>query len=133
MGSFRKRKLKLFEQNPHCHYCGVLTVLTEAGVEEYKDNPNHATIDHVYSRFDLRRWVCNNEERYVLSCRKCNNDRQAREFDLLPNLERWARGKGFNPRLDKKYPTLEEVYKAMRKIYERYGVPHDHLKSQLSS
>jgi len=125
----------MFKENPHCHYCGVLTEMPEAGVGDQKHNPKCATIDHIYSKIDLRRWVGGkqNEERYVLACQSCNNGRQIKESEHIPSFEKWARGCGFKPTLRRLYPTLEEAYKDMRKIYERYGVPHNHLKAKLSS
>jgi len=47
---------------------------------------NMATIDHLYSRMDPRRYVQNgNETSHVLACRKCNLERS--KEDLLKCAE----------------------------------------------
>jgi hypothetical protein len=133
MADFRTIKMRLWEKNPHCHYCGVKTEPTEAGVNKCTHNPNTATVDHVYSRFNLKRWVYGEEGevRYVLACQHCNNQRQIQEFKSLPPIERAARMHGFAPRLKRMYGTMIEAYYEMKKIYSRYGVPTESIDRQV--
>lgn len=105
---YRKVKIKLWNENPHCHWCGRLTRLT--------NNPNGiipddaATVDHLYSKFDLRRWVkAENEKRYVLACRLCNWNRSFNEAAQLPKSSLQLRGYGFTINPQKTFDTLEDV------------------------
>ena len=131
----RRIKIRLWEKDPHCYYCGVLTILPPAGIIKSSSDPNLATIDHVYSKFNLMRWVKSEGEdkknRYVLSCQKCNNERQRREYESLPLIEQSARNWGFGPSLKKTYSNIIDVYLEMRKIYSRYGVPTESIDRQI--
>ena len=68
--SIRRKRNALWAANPHCTYCGTLTIRIE-------DNPvpagqptpmNMATLDHVYHvNHPLR-----SKDEFVLSCHECN-------------------------------------------------------------
>ena len=95
MSSNRKRKLNLWKKDPHCHYCGVETiVLNQPRIKGTP--PNLATLDHLYSKFDYRRYIpeFNNAERTVLCCFSCNNKRAAFEDKYLTTEEKFLRGMG---------------------------------------
>jgi hypothetical protein len=95
MASNRKRKLNLWNKDPHCFYCGVETVIIDQ--PRIKGVPsNLATLDHKYSKFDYRRYLPTNgtEERNVLACFRCNNKRAAFEDKLIPSEEKLLRGMG---------------------------------------
>jgi len=82
--SKRRRLENLWHTDPHCSHCGQLTIL----VDPQKDRPfydNEATIDHVYSRLDPRRYVPKQkgEVRRILACRKCNGERGGEENRAL--------------------------------------------------
>ena len=85
---FRRRRL--WEENPQCHWCKRETIWSanENGVNP----PNSATIDHIYSRYNIKRREPNitKEQRYVLACQECNH-RRAREEDLEKNPKRLER------------------------------------------
>lgn len=95
--SNRKRRLKLWNKDPHCYYCGRLTV------ERSKDDQRkpgelpdkQATLEHLRSRLDpTRQEPCiDNNERTVLACRECNETKAAEEELLLSKEELWERSK----------------------------------------
>ncbi len=65
-----KRK-RLFELDPHCHYCGCEVIWFD--LKEGVQPDNAATIDHFYSKsHPLYKKV---PQEYYLACRKCNNER----------------------------------------------------------
>lgn len=45
--------------------------------------PDMATIDHIFSRLDIRRYLITNSKNTVLSCHKCNNMRNELERDQI--------------------------------------------------
>ncbi len=89
----KKRKI-LWDKNPHCYHCNILTILPE----QLKPNtypPNMATIDHIFTRLDpRRRQPHKGEERYWLSCKKCNEERGATLESELPIEELRKRSTG---------------------------------------
>lgn len=68
--SRRRRRYReaLWRYDPHCFWCGKLTVLTEA------TQRNAATLDHLYSQFHPKR-NSNGLTDTVLACRACNIQR----------------------------------------------------------
>lgn len=70
----------LFKQNPHCHWCNVLTVLVPDHMVTPAQLLNMATVDHVKSRCEARtreEWSAPSNQ--VLACHQCNQ-RRNREF-----------------------------------------------------
>ena len=68
------RKLKLWRRDPHCHWCGVRTVLpTDNSGRQFA---TLATLDHLDNRLSKDR-VKNKHhtERTVLACAACNSER----------------------------------------------------------
>ncbi len=74
-----ERRKRLFEENPHCCYCGVLTVLTNTVGGQMP--PNAATVEHIYPRLHPKRREPNysQEKRLALACFKCNNEKSVRD------------------------------------------------------
>jgi 5-methylcytosine-specific restriction endonuclease McrA len=70
----RKRRERLWKQDPRCFYCGRVTVLKQCGRHETEPD-NLATLEHLRSRLDAGRQEPNDGKatRTVLACRKCNN------------------------------------------------------------
>ena len=65
------------EKDPHCYWCGIEVIFYALPQGEKFPN-NFATTDHLYDRYDFERRkqaVIKNEERHVLACYKCNEDR----------------------------------------------------------
>lgn len=73
---FGKYRRRLWERNPHCFWCGIVTIWYQG---ETRTPPlNSATIDHIRSRLTPER--SRRDENWqpgkiVLACWKCNNDR----------------------------------------------------------
>ena len=83
-----------------------------------------ATIDHVISRLDPRRWVRKQagELRKVLACFECNAKRSSTEVQSLSKEELYLRGQGFSlnpkgkPLFKKPVETVEEVLAVLPQI-----------------
>lgn len=86
-GAWRQRE-RLWKENPHCHWCGQLTILLpqEVWLRNAKGSKRErriripdlaATIDHIYSKWDVRRSrsLMPGERRHVLACFRCNVNR----------------------------------------------------------
>jgi 5-methylcytosine-specific restriction endonuclease McrA len=81
----------MWQENPHCYYCGVLTIwVTRSGG---KAKSNEATIEHLRSRYhkDRREPAGKNERRLVLACYKCNHEKNEEEQKSVPIEERRRR------------------------------------------
>lgn len=86
--SRKNRRRILFERDPHCHWCGCLTVLLAYPNSAARSWPkNAATVDHLDSRLSPRRNYAGGEERTVLACRECNHRRGAAEEQALGHEE----------------------------------------------
>lgn len=109
----RSRKVFLWEQDPHCYWCGRLTQLTNCpnGIIP----PDAATVDHLFSRFNPERWMDDNNLRRVLSCYKCNHDRSREEDTYLSKEEKYLRSKGFTLKPSKRPPAkMMEIFARLR-------------------
>jgi 5-methylcytosine-specific restriction endonuclease McrA len=87
--SVKKKRNALWAINPHCTYCGVLTVrIEDSPVPTGTPTPmNMATLDHVYHINHPGR----SKEEYVLSCHECNAIKsmvECHENDLLTQKEK---------------------------------------------
>lgn len=73
----KRRRNKLFAEDPHCHWCTVELVYYNPGeLKKGESLPdNFATIDHLNTRFDLTRWENHDQPQTVLACYKCNKER----------------------------------------------------------
>jgi hypothetical protein len=121
--SNRTIKLKLYNENPYCYYCGKKTILTNIkNIPKGSELPdNAATIEHLVSRISLYRFVKKKkgERRKVISCYRCNHDRSIQETLCLSRSVILKRSKGFSfsprgkPKIKKTLPTLEAVKKAL--------------------
>jgi hypothetical protein len=78
MNQYRKRKLALLAEDPHCFWCGV--EVADYVPREYDSHrPRHmATIDHIYSRVHPHR-VSGGRGKWVLACYPCNHTRGIHE------------------------------------------------------
>ena len=121
--SNRSLKLKLYEQNPCCCYCGCHTILTDIKSIPSGQSlpPNAATIEHRVSRFSPYRWKKKRkgERRKVISCYECNHDRSVQETLCLSRSEVLKRSQGFSlsprgrPKIIRPLSTIKEVKKAL--------------------
>ena len=78
----RRRRLRLFRDNPYCTFCGGVMVLA-------KDRPNSVTIEHLVSRNHPLRGKITGKT--VLACKRCNGQRGQAELEALPVEELWRR------------------------------------------
>jgi hypothetical protein len=77
-----RRRLRLWCQDPHCHWCGVETLIPPVGYSPKRDND--ATLDHLFERLiDGKRDTSFSGQRTVLACRKCNNRRGVQHGHML--------------------------------------------------
>ena len=123
MMSNRTLKLKLYEQDPLCYYCGCRMILTNIKNIPKGQTlpPNSATIEHLVSRLNPHRWVKkkNKHRRKVLACHQCNQNRSIQETLCLSRAEILRRSRGFSlsprgkPKIIKSLPTLKEVKKVL--------------------
>lgn len=80
MSRLKRLRHRLHAKDPRCHWCKQVTVLIEAGPRHKHFPDNAATVDHLFSRWHPDRQRPNDgRKRYVLACRKCNNERGAAE------------------------------------------------------
>lgn len=89
-GSVHRRKLiALFrKQKGRCHYCRVKTIITPSGKEWKGNEPkNLATVEHLYPAWDIRRALCSFYEHTVLSCWKCNQEKNEADYSHLREHE----------------------------------------------
>lgn len=99
--SYAKTRNRMWKQNPHCHWCGILTLSPLPGKESvtYSDT---ATLDHLYSKWELRENPdLLSQQTTVIACAKCNADRGRKaERDWLSKY-RAETAQICNPRLVK--------------------------------
>ena len=81
----RRQRYRLWKQNPKCHWCNVETIYIENFhlQTDLRQQNIWATIDHLYSRLtpELRQ---SGNNKHILSCWKCNNDRNNKELQSIP-------------------------------------------------
>ena len=63
--------------NVFCHWCKTEVFRGEGS--NLKDNT--ATVDHIYDIKDIRRYLVSEEENTVVSCHKCNQERNVEEVN----------------------------------------------------
>jgi hypothetical protein len=77
---------RLFHINPHCFWCGKLTVFSVDTSLKH----DAATVDHLYSRLHPdRKAARRGRGRLVLACNQCNKDRsiaETRGLMFVPKL-----------------------------------------------
>lgn len=124
----RRQRLRLWLADPHCYWCGVRTFLPTREGKSPKA-PNEATIDHLRPRHHPERLVParGGEVRRVLSCWKCNNERDQRESAQLPKEWFYEHG-GTRPASERSVDELKRIEmlllsrppKSKRKIAKHY-------------
>lgn len=93
-GNNTKRRRLLFARNPHCFWCGKLTVLDMTS----KLKHDSATVDHLYSRLHPERYAPRRRAATtVLACNQCNKGRSHAE----------CTGRAFVPKLGHRRVTAE--------------------------
>lgn len=92
MGGHRPLLEKLFRKyKQKCCYCKQKVVLTQRGDGVNATRfPNSATIEHKYTKLDIRRNVEHRRSRYRLSCYKCNLTRGNENFNSVFNNDMYS-------------------------------------------
>ncbi len=132
------RRAKLWNANPHCHWCGCLTQLPAEGLGRCAPRPpdNQATIDHLRFRLHPQRQEPNPqmEERTVLSCWKCNNDRNREEMKAV-GIEKIQESSGSPPASkDKLIAVIERQAGQIRRLKDaliRHGLREEVSRAML--
>jgi len=105
----QRQRRQLWEHDPHCHWCGCLTVLIEGrGSHEKEYPPNMATLGHLDSRLSENRGKRSGEYRRVLACHRCNNARSRAEMKATLPQTLWERNNQFR-KIAKLSGALNEV------------------------
>jgi 5-methylcytosine-specific restriction endonuclease McrA len=80
-GGQRGVRRRLYDRDPHCHWCGRLTVFGPP--RNHVTTPGDlGTIDHLRPRYHPGRneWLEAGERRRVLACFECNQRRNDEDF-----------------------------------------------------
>lgn len=89
----QKIRQRLFEADPHCHWCGRETFNRDG--PRVHQRKNDATLDHLYSKLDDRRVAHSDRpHKYVLACHECNGKRATEEHKRLSPEENRLRSWG---------------------------------------
>ena len=74
--------------NPHCCYCGVVTILRER--KNYDQKPTDCTLEHIKSRLNGGREGRNRRENLTIACYACNIKKGIEDVANCPK-EEWDR------------------------------------------
>ncbi len=80
----RTRRYNLWKKHPHCYWC------------DKKLKWKKSTLDHINQKTKNKKRPVHGHT--VLSCKPCNNKRQADEFSSMNKIQQWIRTNGI-PRL----------------------------------
>lgn len=122
--SLAKKRERLWNEDPHCHYCGVETILKPCHLKRewlamsWDERNRLATIDHIRPRHhpDRTKPPEPGETLLVLSCWRCNNDRDKQELAEKP--KEWFIERGGAIPISMR--SIEEVEALLPKIGEPY-------------
>jgi hypothetical protein len=78
-----RMRIRLFRADPHCFWCGSKVVL------DAHNQPNLATVDHLYSRWHPERKSHHTDRSsdrvlHVMACLQCNGERAEAEMKCQP-------------------------------------------------
>lgn len=89
----RDKRRRMWEEDPHCLYCGRATIWRVRDGSG-KPDPLEATLEHLRSRYDpRRREKCHGERRVFIACWECNNKQNSQVQSSVPIAERRERSK----------------------------------------
>lgn len=126
--SLRDLKLRLFNEDPRCYHCKKKTVLTN--ISHGTLPANAATIDHLISRLNPRRWVKKrkSQRRKVLSCNACNQNRSKKENLYLSRAEMIKRSNGYSLS-PKGKPKIIKPVATTKELVIKLGIPATEVKA----
>lgn len=82
----KKLRERLFRaQRGLCYWCKQPMVLNPRKIRHQPDPPNMCTLEHLHDRFSPLRGV--GEKKNVVACKKCNNERGARNQAAIAREE----------------------------------------------
>lgn len=84
----RGKVTKLWEKNPNCHWCNIVTVRAN-GMQHQSLTSNTATFDHLYHKSNPLRRTRKGRKLGVLACYECNQRRGREEH--IKSLPAWNR------------------------------------------
>lgn len=116
-----KKRYSLWLQNPRCCYCGVVTIFKPSHIKAIifdGERDRLATIDHIRPRHhpERREPPKPGQVLLVLSCWRCNNERDKRELATKP--KEWFEQQGGTKPLSKRSDEELEL------ILSRLGKPY---------
>lgn len=90
--SNRELRLQLWNENPHCYWCGKETLLIDLNNKRVKKQQwkDAATLDHLYTKYELDKRKSEGNP-IVLACQECNHRRGAESTKAQPIEELWRR------------------------------------------
>ena len=92
----KHRRTKLYEENPFCPECGVFMGLPEdvpqSGIKQFQPD-NMCTFEHIFGRANGDRKYNKTVNRIL--CRKCNNEFNKSEEQVLGKEVLWDRSGGY--------------------------------------
>jgi hypothetical protein len=88
----RAQRRWLWTREPHCCYCGVLTVLP-AKYDPDRPFDTMATVEHLDPRLSPERGKHPGKFRKVIACWKCNNERNRAFTASLPRQTLWEQSR----------------------------------------
>lgn len=108
-----RRRYNLWKRDPHCHWCKEELEWSETTI----DHINQKTRNKTRPAIGVR----------VLSCQKCNNQRQIDEFNTMNKVQQWLRNGSV--------PSIRRVWDIKRNtpIYARVWLIYYHLKKWLTN
>lgn len=115
--------MSLWESDPHCHWCGRLTVYRKRA-DFHGPRRDDATIDHLLSRLVTN---TGRSRDYVLACHECNGLRAQLEEALVPAHVKRRRSQGYKvpiPTLDLSYVGMEFMRLLARRQRKTARIPH---------
>jgi len=95
----KKLRTSLWKENSQCYYCKTLTILPTdfpnlLELQKKGITPdNMATVEHLYSRYEEERFKEGGQDQCVLSCYKCNQEKEREKTSLIPIEELRKRSK----------------------------------------
>lgn len=126
--SYNKRRVnKLWVENPHCHWCNILTTREGRLGKNLPDNA--ATFDHLYHRSDPQRFTKKGRNAGVLACYACNQKRgRIAHIASLPAWNRFLIRYNFPIPVWKIRRKVAHVKRRFRFITKRVNWLKRHLK-----
>lgn len=109
-----RRRWHLWIKNPHCHWC------------DKKLKWNESTADHLQQKTKLgEEHLWNKYGKIVLSCEKCNQQRQLDAYNEMNQVQQWLRT-GNIPKLKRAWSFYRPT-----KFYARLWILYFYLKNYI--